>query len=428
MSEQTASVETKNQKDNSTPESPKPTVAVKGTPADLIAKFAPKGVEDQVKQNEEGQQRIDERKAQMEEIDRAETKLLQDEGRKKGGFMKLKLTELDEMKRKLQEAEEKLAKYQEQNVDELNKKIADLESQLASADTKKEAMELANKLARIEKERDELVNQYAEETKKLRDRLDFYELESNPEFQRRYVAPMTALYKEALDIVETDAQLKRAFQKALTANESFLRTMGTPDSAEFARDRDSIISEIIEGLAPFHQQRFAGIMNEFIRASKNHAQALIDHQQTSQEIFKDINQQKQTEAQKAIRAWTESLNRTRKAIEPELQIDKETETIIKKAGIEVNTERDEAIARAIVTDSSPYKADDITRVINQGALFPKAQAIIKAQQVQISELRSLVEKLQGSSPTNRSSGINQHNENRGNNLESFVSRFSPASR
>ena len=237
---------------------------------------------------------------------------------------------------------------------------------------------------------------------------------------------MQELYKEASQITSVSPQLKKALQQALAMNEAALRNYGSEESVTHEAQRDEVISEIINSLPAFHQQRFAYTMNDFIKASKVHAEALINHQQTSQKVFSEINEKKKEEMTKAQRAWVDSLRRTKELVSPDIRIDQSIEELIKANNIVSDNSEDEQIAVAIVTDSSRYTADQVTRVINQGAAYPKLRAVVKAQELKIKELRESLAKIQGSAPSHSGSQDRTSSREQNEGLQGFLNRFSPA--
>jgi len=405
-------------------EQPKPSPAIKGTPEDLFKKFRPKTIKEDSDQRHEATKQTRPATGTQEDPNleavqnKAKEEGIENQSGKRKGFVQSKIQEADELKKQIQQKDEQLAQ-----VEGLNEKIRLLEEQLSGA-TGKKADDLEAKIKSVESERDSTIDRFTEENKKLRSRLDFYELESNPEFQEKYVKPLQGIYQEAYQIVEANPSIKRAFQKALTANEASLRSAGTEDGREFENERDGTLSDIMESLPQFHQQRFAYLMNEFIRSSKVHAAALANHNQTKSEIETATRQKNNQTSQEAMRNWQKSLERTKASVESIAVIPDELKAVMVKHKINIDTARDEAVARAVISDSSAYTSDDITTILNKGAAFGKMQAIVLAQQAKLREQNELLAELQGSLPGAGGSSSSQQ-QSRPEGLDGFLKRFAP---
>jgi len=77
---------------------------------------------------------------------------------------------------------------------------------------------------------------------------------------------------------------------------------------------------------------------------------------------------------------------------------------MKDKGIKFDTSKDDAVALAATQQSDePATVDDMNRLINQGRVYKKLQALVKAQQEMIREKDEYISKLKGSSSVNSTS-------------------------
>ena len=101
-------------------------------------------------------------------------------------------------------------------------------------------------------------------------------------------------------------------------------------------------------------------------------------------------------------------------------------------GIKYDTSKDEAVALAATQQSEEQASvDDMNRLINQGKLFKKQQAYIKALQEMVKEKDGYISALKGSSKVNSSSNASDSQKARvtvSEGLAAKIARFSPQNR
>jgi len=402
-------------------------VPIKGTAADLIAKFTKKQTDAGLPSADNvGDPTLGVREEeQSEEIivdDNQEKKPLISAEKKKPGFVQKQIEENRRLK-------EELEKFKSEEIPKYTSKIAELESLVKGSETTQEANHWQEQLNKANEQKAELENQLSKEIQDLRSKLDFYDLTSNKEFQEQYMKPIQHNYGEAKKLIGVDQQLNALFSKAVTANAAQFQHANEEDRQLAIRERDEALEEIVNALPLVKQSRFLNHIDNFMQATEKHAQALYEFENTKQEITR-TSKQKELEARtKFINTWRDSYKAQQELTEKEVQISDEIASYMKEKGIKFDTSKDDAVALSATQQSDePATVDDMNRLINQGRVYKKLQALVKAQEEMLREKDEYISKLKGSSSVSSTSASTDAPTRKitlPEGLASKLARFSP---
>ena len=405
-------------------------VPIKGTAADLIAKFTKKqtdaGLPSGSNVNDPMLGQIQEEDTEEAIVnDNEEPKTLIQPEKKKPGFVQKQIEENRRLK-------EELEKFKNDEIPKYTTKIAELEALVKNSETTQEANHYQEQLNKANEQKAELESQLSKEIQDLRSKLDFYDLTSNKEFQEQYMKPIQHNYGEAKKLIGADQQLNTLFSKAVTANAAQFQHVNEEDRQMAIRERDEALEEIVNSLPLVKQSRFLNYIDQFMQATEKHAQALYEFENTKQEITRTAKQKELQARTQFINTWRDSYKAQQEAVEKDIQISDEIESYMKEKGIKFDTTKDDAIALAATQQSDePATVDDMNRLINQGRVYKKLQALVKAQQEMIKEKDDYIKKLKGSSSvtsTTASTDTPAKKLTLPEGLAAKLSRFTPAGR
>jgi hypothetical protein len=376
-------------------------IPIKGNAADLIAKFTKKqtdaGLPSGANVNDPMLGRIQEEQEEIIGDDNEEPKTLIQPEKKKPGFVQKQIEENRRLK-------EELEKFKNDEVPKYTTKIAELEALVKGSQTTAEANHYQDQLNKANEQKAELESQLSKEIQDLRSKLDFYDLTSNKEFQEQYMKPIQHNYGEAKKLIGTDQQLGTLFSKAITANAAQFQHANEEDRQIAIRERDEALEEIVNSLPLVKQSRFLNYIDQFMQATEKHAQALYEFENTKQEITRTAKQKELEARTKFINTWRDSYKAQQEAVEKDIPLSDEIVSYMKDKGIKFDTSKDDAVALAATQQSDePATVDDMNRLINQGRVYKKLQALVKAQQEMIREKDEYISKLKGSSSVNSTS-------------------------
>jgi hypothetical protein len=406
-------------------------IPIKGTPADLIAKFTRKQTEAGLPSGENANDpmlgRIQEELAEETIVDdnEGQTKPLIQPEKKKPGFVQKQIEENRRLK-------EELEKFKNDEIPKYTSKIAELEALVKGSQTTAEANHYQEQLNKANEQKAELESQLSKEIQDLRSKLDFYDLTSNKDFQEQYVKPIQTNYNEAKKLIGADQQLTTLFSKAITANTAQFQLANEEDRQLAIRERDDALEEIVNALPLVKQSRFLNYIDQYMQSTERHAQALYEFENTKQEITRTAKQKELQARTQFINTWRDSYKAQQEAVEKDIQISDEIESYMKEKGIKFDTSKDDAIALAATQQSDePATVDDMNRLINQGRVYKKLQALVKAQQEMIREKDEYISKLKGSSSVTSTSATTDTPAKKltlPEGLAAKLSRFTPAGR
>jgi hypothetical protein len=296
----------------------------------------------------------------------------------------------------------------------------------------KEANHYQDQLNKANQEKLDVEQQLSEQIKDLRGKLDFHDITSNPDFKKTYLDPIKSTYDTARQLLSNDPTLLSTFSRAVNANASIFNASSEEDRRAAEADRDQAFEEITNSLSQFKQYQFAEQVNSFIKATQGHHAALVNFEETKQNILQTAKQKEQEGRNKYLNQWREGYKNTQQEIDRATEIPDTVADYMKEKGIKFDISRDEAIALAATQQSNEQASvEDMNRLINQGRAYQKIQAQLKAYQEMVKEKDDYIAQLKGSSRISSSSSASDSQKPRMSiteGLASKLARFSPQGR
>lgn len=316
----------------------------------------------------------------------------------------------------------KLDKFEKEEKPALEKKVSDLEAKIAEGGHSPAQLKaLEDKLSTAEEKLAERETALVNENRGLRERLNFHDIQSDPDFQTSYVKPMSDSFGEATDPIKGDPAKMQLMRKALIANSAAL---GAPDAETRLaqeKERNAILSQISDSLDEFSRDQFVAGMNGYIRATKQHAAALVKHEETRQEIIKKRTESQTRQRTDIFSQWTKHNDTVATVFDAEAEIDDETAKIIKDLKLEPEKESKEAslTIKKIITGQAGMV--ESVEMLQRGRLYPVVKAKLAASEHKVKELEATIAKLRGTKATGDSKVAKS--ETGGESREDFNSRF-----
>ncbi len=325
--------------------------------------------------------------------------------------------ERDELRAKLDE-------YETKTKPTLEKQVTDLQAKIDSGDfSAKKESEFQARIAELESKMTEREQAFVNEKSSLKKRLAFHDLSEDEDFRRDYFMPVVKAHTEAATIIGQDKKRQEVLQRALTANSMALRTQDPREREQAESERDSLLSSLADDLPTFSQGRFVAAMGEYISGSRRHAEALINHEETTKEIRKRANEIRDETMAKRYGTWTNTYEKMAGEFKEYDLSDDELKTA-GELGLNVDDELKINENTARQTIAGKGEVTDAIHIIHQGRVLPLAKAKIAILQHENKELKSLIAKLRAGT-TGGGEGQVTTPKKEAPNLESFLDRFRP---
>lgn len=409
----------------------KPQVPIKGNTSDFLKKFSKQQTDDGKPSGTNmgdpmlGMQRHNEEEPPEEPTGVTEAEITSDRTGKKKGFVERQIEENRKLK-------EELEKYKRDEVPKFETKIQELERLVAESTSTKETNHYQEQLNKANQEKNEVEQQLSEQIKDLRSKLDFHDITSNPDFKKTYLEPIKNTYDTARQLLSNDPTLLSTFSRAVNANASIFNAASEEDRRAAETDRDQAFEEITNSLSQFKQYQFAEQVNSFIKATQGHHAALVNFEETKQNIIHTTKQKEQEGRNKYLNQWRESYKNTQQEIDNATSVPDAIADYMKEKGIKYDISRDEAIALSATQQSSEQASvEDMNRLIHQGRAYQKIQAQLKAYQEMVKEKDDYIAQLKGSSRMTSSPSTSDSQKPRMSMTEGLaakIARFSPQNR
>ena len=409
----------------------KPQVPIKGNTSDFLKKFSKQQTDDGKPSGTNmgdpmlGMQRHNEEEPPEEPTGVSEAEITSDRTGKKKGFVERQIEENRKLK-------EELEKYKRDEVPKFETKIQELERLVAESTSTKETNHYQEQLNKANQEKNEVEQQLSEQIKDLRSKLDFHDITSNPDFKKTYLEPIKNTYDTARQLLSNDPTLLSTFSRAVNANASIFNAASEEDRRAAETDRDQAFEEITNSLSQFKQYQFAEQVNSFIKATQGHHAALVNFEETKQNIIHTTKQKEQEGRNKYLNQWRESYKNTQQEIDNATSVPDAVADYMKEKGIKYDMSRDEAIALSATQQSSEQASvEDMNRLIHQGRAYQKIQAQLKAYQEMVKEKDDYIAQLKGSSRMTSSPSTSDSQKPRMSMTEGLaakIARFSPQNR
>jgi hypothetical protein len=409
----------------------KPQVPIKGNTSDFLKKFSKQQADEgkpsatNVGDPNLGIAKYNEEEPPEEVAGVTEAEITSDRTGKKKGFVERQIEENRKLK-------EELEKYKKDEIPKFETKIQELERMVSESTSTKEANHYQDQLNKANQEKLEVEQQLSEQIKDLRGKLDFHDITSNPDFKKTYLDPIKNTYDTARQLLSNDPTLLSTFSRAVNANASIFNASSEEDRRAAEADRDQAFEEITNSLSQFKQYQFAEQVNSFIKATQGHHAALVNFEETKQNIIQTAKQKEQEGRNKYLNQWREGYKNTQQEIDKATEIPDTIADYMKEKGIKYDISRDEAIALAATQQTNEQASvEDMNRLIHQGRAYQKIQAQLKAYQEMVKEKDDYIAQLKGSSRISSSSSASDSQKPRmsiSEGLASKLARFSPQGR
>jgi len=409
----------------------KPQVPIKGNTSDFLKKFSKQQADDgkpsatNVGDPNLGIPKYNEEEPPEEPTGVTEAEITSERTGKKKGFVERQIEENRKLK-------EELEKYRKEEVPKFETKIQELERLVSESKSTSETNHYQEQLNKAMQEKLDVEQQLSEQIKELRNKLDFHDITSNPDFKKNYLDPIKNTYDTARQLLANDPTLLSTFSRAVNANASIFNASSEEDRRAAEADRDQAFEEITNSLSQFKQYQFAEQVNSFIKATNNHHSALVNFEETKQNILQNAKQREQEGRNKYLNQWKEGYKTTQQEIDNATAIPDAVADYMKEKGIKYDLSRDEAIALAATQQSNEQASvEDMNRLINQGRAYQKLQAQLKAYQEMVREKDEYISQLKGSSRISSSPSSTDSQKPRmslSEGLAAKIARFSPQNR
>lgn len=409
----------------------KPQVPIKGNTSDFLKKFSKQQTDEgkpsatNVGDPNLGIHKFNEEEPPEEPTVVTEVDITSERTGKKKGFVERQIEENRKLK-------EEIEKYKKDEIPKFESKIQELERLVSESKSTAETNHYQEQLNKANQEKLEVEQQLSEQIKELRGKLDFHDITSNPDFKKTYLDPIKNTYETARQLLSNDPTLLSTFSRAVNANASIFNASSEEDRRAAESDRDQAFEEITNSLSQFKQYQFAEQVNSFIKATQSHHAALINFEETKQNILQTAKQKEQEGRNRYLNQWRESYKNTQQEIDRATEIPDSIAEYMKEKGIKYDISRDEAIALAATQQTSEQASvEDMNRLIHQGRAYKKIQAQLKAFQEMIKEKDEYIAQLKGSSRISSSPSSSDYQKPRmsiAEGLASKLARFSPQGR
>ena len=409
----------------------KPQVPIKGNTSDFLKKFSQQQTDEgkpsatNVGDPNLGIKKFNEEEPPEEHTGVTEAEITSDRTGKKKGFVERQIEENRKLK-------EELEKYKKDEIPKFETKIQELERMVSESTSTKEANHYQEQLNKANQEKLDVEQQLSEQIKELRGKLDFHDITSNPDFKKTYLDPIKNTYDTARQLLSNDPTLLSTFSRAVNANASIFNASSEEDRRAAEADRDQAFEEITNSLSQFKQYQFAEQVNSFIKATQGHHAALVNFEETKQNIIQTAKQKEQEGRNKYLNQWREGYKNTQQEIDRATEIPDVVADYMKEKGIKFDISRDEAIALAATQQTNEQASvEDMNRLTHQGRAYQKIQAQLKAYQEMVKEKDEYIAQLKGSSRISSSPSASDSQKPRmsiAEGLASKLARFSPQGR
>ena len=409
----------------------KPQVPIKGNTSDFLKKFSKQQSDEgkpsatNVGDPKLGIAKYNEEEPPEEVAGVTEAEITSDRTGKKKKFVERQIEENRKLK-------EELEKYKKDEIPKFETKIQELERMVSESKSTAETNHYQDQLNKANQEKLEVEQQLSEQIKELRGKLDFHDITSNPDFKKTYLDPIKSTYDTARNLLSNDPTLLSTFSRAVNANASIFNASSEEDRRAAEADRDQAFEEITNSLSQFKQYQFAEQVNSFIKATQGHHAALVNFEETKQNILQTAKQKEQEGRNKYLNQWREGYKNTQQEIDRATEIPDTIADYMKEKGIKYDISRDEAIALAATQQTNEQASvEDMNRLIHQGRAYQKIQAQLKAYQEMVKEKDEYIAQLKGSSRISSSSSASDSQKPRMSITEGLaakLAKFSPQGR
>ena len=136
-------------------------------------------------------------------------------------------------------------------------------------------------------------------------------------------------------------------------------------------------------------------MNDFILRTKDHAEALKNHTQTSEVIKKEMTEEKERSYASTLETWDKAYRSTQSSFDEENTLSDDEVKLADELGIKFKEEVNESnlIASKVIVGQSGMKA--AIDMVHKGRIYPVLKAKNAILEKQLKERDALIAKLRG---------------------------------
>lgn len=309
-----------------------------------------------------------------------------------------------EEKRKAEQERDELRaraeKFEKEEKPTLEKKIADLEAKMSEGGHSTEEREkLQARLDAAETKLADREKSLVNENDQLRTRLAFHDIQQDPIFKKKYVQPMVDAYGSAAESFQNDEQKLNLFRRGLMANSAALSSNKPEERAAAEKERNQYFSQILDSLSEFERGQFTTGVNEYIRATKHHAKALADHEETRKETMREAETNRIKETGKIFETWTTANSQLAKNFDPDTAIEPELEEAIKELGLDFGNDLKKSSSTVERVITGRAEINESIEMLQRGRVYPAMKAKVAAQAHIIKGLQETIKKMRSSRPS-----------------------------
>lgn len=299
--------------------------------------------------------------------------------------------ERDDFKAKVEEWETKTKP-------EYEKKITDLQAKIDSGNfTPTKEKEFQEKIENLERQKKEREDSLVTENKELRGRLDFYDIQSSPDFQKEYIDPVVRAHTGMVTALNGNKKHISLLQQALSANALALNAGSDEErqAAVAARGEAyrAILNEINDEVLA---EEFRGSFREYLQGADRHKKALADHEGTKQRVTKEAKLRADKAYADQLATWGAVYDAKAAAFKEDEVLSKDELDIAKDLGLDPLAElkRNNHIASKVIVGQTSM--DEAVEIVHNGRVAPILRARNKILEAQVADLNAVIEKLRGS--------------------------------
>lgn len=309
-------------------------------------------------------------------------------------FVKQQIERARAAEKERDEIKQRLETFEKAEKPALEKKIAELESQLKGASAGDQAA-LQKRIEEAEQRLQQRETELTGELEKTRKRLSFYNVQEDPEFQAKFVQPIKESYAGVVETLGGDQSKIDQLRKALIANSAALSATKPEERIAAEKERNSILSVIRESLDEFTGGQFFATVSDYIRHTRNHAQAIANHEQTAEEVRRESADRMASQRAAVLGKFQELYKTTEPGFAEDTSLNAEEAAELKKLGVDVGAELDQAntlTSRALAAKTS---VEEGVKLMHQGRVYPVLRAKLRAKDSIIAGLQATIKKLEG---------------------------------
>lgn len=342
-----------------------------------------------------------------------------------GGNLPKILADKRQAEQEREELRGKLEAFEKTEKPALEKKVSELEAKISEGGhTVEELGVLKDKLDIAEKKLVEREDSLVNENKTLRSQLAFHDIQADPDFRKEFVQPMVNAYSEAVESFQSDEAKVNLLRKALLANSASLSASKPEERMAQEKERNAVLSQLSDSLDEFSRGQFTQAMNAYIRATKAHAKALGEHENTRLEISKKRESEQSRRRTEIFSNWTKHNDTIAPNYDAEIKLEGELAEAVKELKLDPTKDVESAgnLVRKIITGQGSM--EDSVEILNRGRIYPALVAKTKAQEHIIKGLRDTIKKLRGTKPGGETKDGREGNVEHKETREDFNRRFS----